>query len=61
MGFLLSFKMGFQTAFAQTYKRNPQGITKPVHWGCKGVKVLIVLFKVTQGYGICDGHFSKGL
>jgi hypothetical protein len=53
--------MGFQTAFAQTGYRDPQGITKPVHWGCKGVKVLIVLFKVTQGYGICDGHFSKGL
>jgi hypothetical protein len=51
---------GVPNCFAQTGRETLKGITKPVHWGCKGVKVLIVLFKVTKAMVFVMAISQKG-
>jgi hypothetical protein len=61
MGFLLSFKMGSKLLLPKLVQRKPsKGITKPVHWGDEGKKVLIVLFKVTKAMVFVMAISQKG-
>jgi hypothetical protein len=50
---------GVQTALPKLVQRNPKGITKPVHWGCKGVKKSLDFYLKSQAMVFVDG--SKGL